>query len=87
MLKVNSKDEGVIMCLAVPMQIESIDGFQCTCAARGIEREVSLFLLQGEELAPGDHVLVHVGYAIQKVSAEDAAASWELFDEVLEANA
>jgi hydrogenase expression/formation protein HypC len=69
------------------MQIESIDGFQCTCAARGIEREVSLFLLQGEELAPGDHVLVHVGYAIQKVSAEDAAASWELFDEVLEANA
>ena len=75
------------MCLAVPMQIESIDGYQCICAARGIEREVSLFLLQGEELAPGDHVLVHVGYAIQKVSAEDAAASWELFDEVLEANA
>ena len=75
------------MCLAVPMKIESIDGFQCTCAARGIEREVSLFLLQGEELAPGDHVLVHVGYAIQKVSAADAAASWELFDEVLEANA
>ena len=75
------------MCLAVPMQIESIDGFQCTCAARGIEREVSLFLLQGEDIAPGDHVLVHVGYAIQKVSADDAAASWELFDEVLEANA
>jgi len=69
------------------MQIESIDGFQCTCAARGIEREVSLFLLQGEAIAPGDHVLVHVGYAIQKVSADDAAASWELFDEVLEANA
>jgi hydrogenase expression/formation protein HypC len=69
------------------MKIEAIDGYQCTCAARGIEREVSLFLLQGEDLAPGDHVLVHVGYAIQKVSAEDAAASWELFDEVLEANA
>lgn len=75
------------MCLAVPMQIESIDGYQCTCTARGIEREVSLFLLQGEDLAPGDHVLVHVGYAIQKVSAEDAAESWLLFDEVLEANA
>ncbi|NOR65950.1 MAG: HypC/HybG/HupF family hydrogenase formation chaperone [Woeseiaceae bacterium] len=75
------------MCLAVPMQIESIDGFQCTCAARGIEREVSLFLLQGEDLAPGDHVLVHVGYAIQKVTADEAAASWELFDEVLAADA
>jgi hydrogenase expression/formation protein HypC len=69
------------------MQIESIEGYQCRCVARGIEREVSLFLLQGEELAPGDHVLVHVGYAIQKVSAEEAADSWELFDEVLEANA
>jgi len=75
------------MCLAVPMQIASIDGYQSICEARGIEREVSLFLLQGEELAPGDHVLVHVGYAIQKVTAEDAAAAWDLFDEVLEANA
>lgn len=75
------------MCLAVPMQIESIDGFQCTCVARGVQREVSLFLLQSEDLVPGDHVLVHVGYAIQKVSAEDAAGSWELFDEILEANA
>lgn len=75
------------MCLAVPMQIDSIDGFSCRCSARGVEREVSLFLLQGEQLAPGDHVLVHVGYAIQKVSAEEAADSWELFDEVLEAHA
>ena len=69
------------------MQIAAIDGHQCVCEARGIEREVSLFLLQGEELVPGDHVLVHVGYAIQKVSAEDAAATWDLFDEVLEADA
>jgi hydrogenase expression/formation protein HypC len=69
------------------MKIESIDGFQCTCAARGIEREVSLFLLQGEDIALGDHVLVHVGYAIQKISADDAAESWELFDEVLAADA
>lgn len=75
------------MCLAVPMQIESIDGFQCTCAARGIEREVSLFLLQGEDISLGDHVLVHVGYAIQKITADEAAESWELFDEVLAADA
>ena len=70
------------MCLAVPMQIRSIDGFNCHCEARGIEREVSLFMMQGEELAPGDHVLVHVGYAIQKVSEEQAAETWAIFDEV-----
>lgn len=66
------------------MQIMAIDGYQCTCTARGIEREVSLFMLQGEELSPGDHVLVHVGYAIQKVSGQQAADSWEMFDEILD---
>jgi len=67
------------------MEIKKIDGFQCVCEARGIEREVSLFMLQGEPLAPGDHVLVHVGYAIQKVTEQEAAESWKLFDEILAA--
>ena len=71
------------MCLAVPMKITAIDGYQCTCEARGIEREVSLFMLQHEDVKTGDHVLVHVGYAIQKVSDDEAAASWALFDEML----
>ncbi|MFO1408137.1 MAG: HypC/HybG/HupF family hydrogenase formation chaperone [Steroidobacteraceae bacterium] len=70
------------MCLAVPMKIMSVDGFNAVCEARGIEREVSLFMLQGEDVSPGDHVLVHVGYAIQKVSEEDARATWDLIDEV-----
>ena len=74
------------MCLAVPMKITNIDGFLCTCEARGIEREVSLFMMQGEDLCAGDHVLVHVGYAIQKVSDEEAAESWALFDEILAAD-
>ena len=73
------------MCLAVPMEIKKMDGFQCICEARGIEREVSLFLLQGEPLAPGDHVLIHVGYAIQKVTEQEAAESWKLFDDILAA--
>jgi hydrogenase expression/formation protein HypC len=72
------------MCLAVPMRVKSIDGYTCTCEARGVEREVSLFMLQDEPLAPGDHVLVHVGYAIQKVTATEASQSWALFDEILE---
>ena len=71
------------MCLAVPMRITAIDGYQCTCEAKGIEREVSLFMLQDDTIAVGDHILVHVGYAIQKVSEEEAAESWALFDEVL----
>ena len=65
------------------MQVKSIEEFQCLCEARGIERQVSLFMMQGEDISPGDYVLVHVGYAIQKVSATDAAQSWQLFDEMV----
>jgi hydrogenase expression/formation protein HypC len=66
------------------MKIRSVDGYQAVCEARGIEREISLFMMQGEAIAPGDHVLVHVGYAIQKVSEEEARLTWDLFDEILE---
>ena len=83
----NSGEGQAIMCLAIPMQIREVTGFTARCEARGVEREVSLFMLQGEPLAPGDHVLVHVGYAIQKVSPQEAASTWELFDEILEADA
>ena len=52
------------MCLGVPMRVVRRDRFMARCEAKGIERTVSLFLLQHEEIGPGDHVMVHVGYAI-----------------------
>jgi len=72
-----------IMCLGIPMQIKQIDGFNARCEAKGVEREVSLFMLQHEPLDEGDFVVVHVGYAIQKVSAEEAATAWDIYDEML----
>jgi len=71
------------MCLGIPMQIKQIDGFNARCEAKGVERDVSLFMLQHEPLAEGDFVVVHVGYAIQKVSPEEAASAWEVYDEML----
>jgi hydrogenase expression/formation protein HypC len=73
------------MCLGIPMQVVDISGFSARCEAKGIGREVSLFLLQDEALAPGDFVLVHVGYAIQKMGAEEARSVWEVYDEMLAA--
>lgn len=70
------------MCLAIPMQITQIDGYMARCAARGVERDASLFLLQDELIAVGDHVLIHVGYAIQKISQEEALTTWELLDQL-----
>ncbi|PHR60518.1 MAG: HypC/HybG/HupF family hydrogenase formation chaperone [Robiginitomaculum sp.] len=71
------------MCLGVPMRIIKIDGFAARCEAKGIERQVNLFLLQHETLATGDLVMVHVGNAIAKMSEEQARDAWEIYDEML----
>lgn len=71
------------MCLGIPMQIVAIDGYNARCEAKGVAREVSLFLLQGEDINVGDHVMVHVGYAIQVMSEQEARSTWELLDELL----
>ena len=75
------------MCLGIPMQIAAIDGFVAHCHAKGVERDVNLFLMQSEEIVPGDFVMVHVGYAIQKMTEQEARSAWELYDEMLAAEA
>lgn len=71
------------MCLAIPMQVVDINGYNARCEAKGVTRDVSLFLLQEEPLSPGDFVMVHVGYAIQKIDEAKARSAWELYDEML----
>jgi hydrogenase expression/formation protein HypC len=71
------------MCLAVPMQVKSINGFIAHCYVKGITRDVSLFLLQDEIIEIGDYLLIHVGYAIQKISTDEALSTWELLDQLL----
>ena len=73
------------MCLGIPMEVMAVDGFQARCSSQGVEREVSLFLLQDEPVSIGDFVLVHVGYAIQKMSPQEARSAWELYDEMIRA--
>ena len=71
------------MCLGIPMRILEIDGFNARCEAKGVERDVSLFMLQGEDLSADDYVVVHVGYAIQKITPSEAQSAWELYDQML----
>lgn len=75
------------MCLGIPMEIIAIDGFMARCCAKGVERDVSLFLLQDDTIATGDFVMVHVGYALQKMTPQEARSAWELYDEMLAAEA
>jgi len=69
------------------MQVVAIDGYLARCSAKGVERDVSLFLLQEERPAIGEFVLVHVGYAIQKITPQEARSAWEIYDQVLAAEA
>ncbi|MGB7930877.1 MAG: HypC/HybG/HupF family hydrogenase formation chaperone [Gammaproteobacteria bacterium] len=71
------------MCLGIPMQITAIDGYTAHCEARGVVRDASLFMLQEENLQAGDYIVVHLGYAIQKITSQEARTAWELYDQML----
>ena len=71
------------MCLGIPMQIKSIEGFNALCEARGVERDVSLFMMQDDNVNVDDFVVVHVGYAIQKITPQEAQSAWEMLDLML----
>ena len=71
------------MCLGIPMQVREIEGFVACCEAKGVQRDVSLFMLQDEPVSVDDFVLVHVGYAIQKITPQEAQSTWELLDQML----
>jgi hydrogenase expression/formation protein HypC len=63
------------MCLAIPAQIiEIYSGGQNTALIDvvGVRRKVDLGLLQDDMPEPGDWVLIHVGFAMSKISQEDA---------------
>ena len=69
------------------MEVVAIDGYVARCSAKGVERDVSLFLLQDEPPAVGEFVMVHVGYAIQKMTPQEARSAWEVYDQMLAAEA
>ncbi len=73
------------MCLGIPMQILAIEGYAARCTAKGVMREVSLLMLQGDTIAVDDFVMVHAGYALQKMNEQEAHSVWELLDEMLAA--
>ncbi len=68
------------MCLAVPMKIVKREGQRGIAELEGVTREVALHFVDAEV---GDYVLVHAGFAIQKVDEESALETIELFREMM----
>jgi hydrogenase expression/formation protein HypC len=70
------------MCLAIPARIERLlpESDLATADVSGVKRNVNIGLLEGEGIAPGDWVLIHVGFAISRVDEAEARASLELLE-------
>ncbi len=69
------------MCLAVPAKVIDIDNGMGTVDAGGVKKKISLLLL--EDAVLGDYVLVHAGFAIQRLSEEQAQESLALLRQAI----
>lgn len=73
------------MCLSIPSKVIKIsDDNIATTDTMGIQREVSLDLM-ADEIEVGDYILIHVGFAMNKIDKEEALASLEVYREMVEA--
>lgn len=72
------------MCLSIPAKVISIDGDSARVSVGGAEYDANLQMLEGVEI--GDYILLHTGFAIEKLNEEDAAESLKVFEEFEEFN-
>ncbi|MBK7813534.1 MAG: HypC/HybG/HupF family hydrogenase formation chaperone [Rhodocyclaceae bacterium] len=69
------------MCLAIPARVaEILEGDQAIVDLGGVRKDVSLALV--DDVAVGDYVIVHVGYALQKLDPDEAEKTLALFAEM-----
>lgn len=67
------------MCLAIPSKIVKIENNVATIDVDGVRREASLLLLEKPRV--GEYVIVHAGFAINKINEDDALESLKLLKE------
>jgi hydrogenase expression/formation protein HypC len=72
------------MCLSIPAKVEKIENDMATVSVGGTTYEASLQMV--EDVQVGDYVLIHTGFALQKISEEEAKATLEIFQEFEEFN-
>jgi len=73
------------MCLGVPAKILETGGGAAVAEVGGVRREISVMLI--DDVSVGDWVIVHAGFAIEKLSEEAAEQTLALFREIAEADA
>lgn len=69
------------MCLAVPLKIRTIDGKTAVGEAGGLTQSLRVDFIP--DLVPGDYVMVHAGFAIEKMTEKEALKNLELLQEAV----
>ncbi len=69
------------MCLSIPARVDKIDGSTATCTVGESSYEASLELILNENVVVGDYVLIHTGFALQKLDTDDALETLRTFEE------
>jgi hydrogenase expression/formation protein HypC len=64
------------MCLAIPAKVISVEGTYAKVTVEDVEYTASLLLLN--DVVPGDYIMLHAGFAIEKVDQEEAAETLQL---------
>lgn len=72
------------MCLSIPAKIESIEGEMAMVSVGSVTYKASLQLLDDAKV--GDYILLHTGFAISKISEEEAAETLRIFQEFEDLN-
>jgi len=68
------------MCLAIPALVsELLPGDMAKVSLDGVTKEISIAMV--EDVRPGDYVIIHVGYALSKIDAEEAEKTLALLAE------
>jgi hydrogenase expression/formation protein HypC len=70
------------MCLAVPMQVKTIEDEVAICEIDGVQREASLMML--DDVKIGDYVLIHAGFVIEKIDDDEAQLTLKALREALD---
>jgi len=68
------------MCLGIPMKVMKIQGNFAQVESGRLLRKVNIQMLPG--IRPGDYILVHAGFAIQKVDPQKARETLRIVDEI-----
>jgi len=70
------------MCVAVPMKVIEVSEYSCVAEIDGVRKSASLMMLDG--VRPGDYVMIHAGFALERIDPVAAEETLRLMREIVD---